>query len=418
MKKENKLIEILIVDDDYSKISDLMKVIVDDTLVNIENISSVNNTTEARDILNKHDYDLVLLDMNVPTFKGGDPERLGGLDLIEKINSNQIKNVPNHIIATTAYEDVLNECKNNLESNLLGIIHYDKGIDDWKQQIINKIEYIIKSKKNSYGKPFIKYDIGIVAALESPELDAILSLPNTEWNTLSVPGDSTTIYKETTIVNTQGRKLKVIAASAPRMGMASSSILTTKMCNHFHPEYLFMIGIAAGTKGDSRNFGDILVAQLSWDWESGKMTTTEDGEMNFSPDHTQVTLDEDIETKIRSLVNKKEIFDYIRKEFYPKKTPETDLKLHIGPVASGSKVVQNDDIMKEIKSFQRKIIGLDMETHGVMLATRYSIKSKPKAICIKSICDFGDKDKSDDWQKYAAYTSANFTHIFIRDYLY
>jgi hypothetical protein len=31
---------------------------------------------------------------------------------------------------------------------------------------------------------------------------------------------------------------------------------------------------------------------------------------------------------------------------------------------------------------------------------------------MKSVCDFGDEDKSDDWQSYAAFTSATFLYEF------
>lgn len=412
------MIKILIVDDCYEKSSDIMNIIKNNTSVSIEDIEIVNDTTSARAKLEENVFDIVLLDLNVPTYIGGEPEQYGGLELINRIKTNQIKNVPSHIIATTAYDDILENLKDELESNLLGTIFYDRSTNDWHKKIINKINYVIKSKKNIYGRPFKKYDIAIVTALEYPELNAVLTLSDMVWYDLNVPGDSTTIYKESMIENTEGKKIKIIAASAPRMGMSSSAILTTKMCSHFQPEYLFMVGIAAGTKDKNRNFGDILVAQVSWDWESGKLSTDMQGNSNFIPDHTQVTLDEDIETKIKNLIYKKDLFDNIKKESYPLKMPESDLRLHIGPIASGSKVVQNGSIIDEIKSHQRKIIGLDMEIHGVMLASRYSIKSKPKAICIKSICDFGDKDKNDDWQSYAAYTSAKFMYIFIKNYLY
>jgi nucleoside phosphorylase len=39
--------------------------------------------------------------------------------------------------------------------------------------------------------------------------------------------------------------------------------------------------------------------------------------------------------------------------------------------------------------------------------------AKTKAISIKSVSDYGDGTKNDKFQKYAAYTSANFIYHFI-----
>jgi nucleoside phosphorylase/CheY-like chemotaxis protein len=410
------MIKILIVDDDYDKSKNMMNVILENTNLSNEVFDFVTNTTEAREKLTKSIYDIVLLDMNIATYFGGEQEENGGLDLIEKIKTNQVKYVPNHIIATSQYSKILEDYKDELESNLLAFIQYDSSSDDWHQQIINKVNYAIKSKKNLYGNPFSKFDIAIIAALENPELSAVFSLPGLEWVEFKVSGDST-FYYQSIIKTSSGKNLNIVCAHAPRMGMTSSAILTTKMCMHFQPNYLFMIGIAAGIKGNNRNFGDILVTQNSWDWGSGKIAET-DGTQKFEPDHTQVTLDEDIESKIRNLIKNEELFRKIKKEFINGTLPDNDLRLHIGPIASGSSVIASSKIINDIKDKNRKIIGVDMEIHGVMLATRYSTKSKPIVVCIKSICDLGDEQKDDKWQSYASYTSAKFMKEFITNWLF
>lgn len=39
-------------------------------------------------------------------------------------------------------------------------------------------------------------------------------------------------------------------------------------------------------------------------------------------------------------------------------------------------------------------------------------------IVAKSVCDFGDTSKNNDYQSYAAHTSANFFYKFTQEYLY
>lgn len=181
---------------------------------------------------------------------------------------------------------------------------------------------------------------------------------------------------------------------------------------HFQPKYFFMVGIAAGVEGKN-NFGDILVAENTWDWGSGKSTLIE-GKPYFAPDQTQVTLDESIAAKLKFLKSDQTKFDEIKNN-YNNKTPSTSLKMHIGPIATGSSVVENDAIIHEIKNYQRKLIGVEMEIYGVLLATKYSTKPSPIGICIKSVCDFGNTQKNDEWQHYAAYTSTQMMKLLIEN---
>ena len=54
-----------------------------------------------------------------------------------------------------------------------------------------------------------------------------------------------------------------------------------------------------------------------------------------------------------------------------------------------------------------------METFGVFYSAFNGFNPKPKALSIKAVCDFGDADKSDDFQKFASYVSASFMYEFV-----
>jgi len=53
-----------------------------------------------------------------------------------------------------------------------------------------------------------------------------------------------------------------------------------------------------------------------------------------------------------------------------------------------------------------------MEIYGVYYAARFSTEPRPKAIAIKSVCDFADEEKNDVYQAYAAYTSVRYFYHF------
>jgi nucleoside phosphorylase len=86
-------------------------------------------------------------------------------------------------------------------------------------------------------------------------------------------------------------------------------------------------------------------------------------------------------------------------------------------VASGAAVLQNKETVKQIVSHNRKVIGVEMETYGVFMAARLCSDPKPVAMSMKSVCDFADKDKGDDYQRYAAYTSTRFLHEFALEWI-
>jgi nucleoside phosphorylase len=58
-----------------------------------------------------------------------------------------------------------------------------------------------------------------------------------------------------------------------------------------------------------------------------------------------------------------------------------------------------------------------MESYGMFHAAVNSNSLASLPICIKSVCDFADGGKGDKYQKYAAYTSAEFMKYLIQNEL-
>ncbi len=396
------MLKILIIDDCNDKVKHISKLLIGECGILDENIVIASDTTTGRKELKNNTFDILILDMNLPESKSSEPSKDGGLNFLEKIHTNQIPSYPESIIGITGFKDIFNDSKEHLEKYLLSLVHYDNTSKEWQEQIVNRVNAVNNSKQEIYGNCFKKFDIAVITALKNIELDAVLELPY-NWKEFNVPNDSTVNFYEGIIDD----KYTIVIANAPSMGMVSSSILATKMCSHFHPKYFFMTGILAGIKGKN-NYGDILVAERSWDWGSGKITDT------FNPSHNQVSLDPTVISKIEKLKNNQNILDNIKNK-YKVKAPETSLKLHIGAIASGASVLSNEEEISDIQSYHRQLIGIEMEIYGVMSAIKYSTNPKPIAICIKSVCDFGDKDKNDEWQEYSAYTSASIMNLLIKE---
>ena len=90
--------------------------------------------------------------------------------------------------------------------------------------------------------------------------------------------------------------------------------------------------------------------------------------------------------------------------------------MKIGPVASGSSVVADTEILKRPQSLTRKLLGLEMEIYGMYFSCKHTSTPRPENfLAVKSVCDFADADKNDRFQDYAAYTSASFLKIIIEE---
>jgi nucleoside phosphorylase len=83
-------------------------------------------------------------------------------------------------------------------------------------------------------------------------------------------------------------------------------------------------------------------------------------------------------------------------------------------MASGASVISDDQESRNIVLQHRDLLAIEMEAYAVMAASEYSIFPAPRALAIKSVCDFADQHKNDNWQKYAAYTSAAFADQLFR----
>jgi len=267
-----------------------------------------------------------------------------------------------------------------------------------------------ESKEISDGKSEkFDYDVGWITALHAPEFQAIQRL-DVDWASNAVAGDSTEYLLGK--IETTTRTLRVVAASAYQMGMPAASVLAMKIATHFRPRFIMITGIAAGVRGAS-GYGDILVAEQSWDYNSGKLCQDGGNKLKFAPDPKSLSLHTTLRERFSALKANRKYLDEI-KSAWPGSKPTTSLELHLGPIVSGSAVIQSSRLVEIIRAQSRKVIGIEMETYGIFYAAENAPLPRPLAISIKSVCDFADEDKNDDYQLYAAFCSANYAYRFLK----
>ncbi|ODP26168.1 uncharacterized protein PTI45_04490 [Paenibacillus nuruki] len=400
-------INVLIVEDNEQKYNEIAEIF---NKYNA-NIELSNNVYDSKvKLANKH-YDFLLLDINLPYEDGEECSPEAGYRLFKEISSElpMIKK-PSEVIIVTAYPEL--QEKYDIEANkiLVSIIKYSYDEQRWREQIENRIKYFIRSKSDSVSQDTETYriDLAIITAV-AVEFDQVYRLMHDTHET-KINNDPTIYtvgkFKEgDNVVN-------VVLAKQHQMGMIAASVLTIKLIQNFRPRYLAMAGIAAGKRGEV-NFGDIIVPTEVWDYGSGKiqqedkkMVTDDTSNYLFKPDPKYLDLD----VSFKEIMNKNfnSVLSTI-KHSWPGPKPPTELGLITGPIACGSVVVQNEEIIQKfIDPYNRKVKGLDMESYGVFYAVENYIDPKPRVVVCKSVCDFADSEKNDSYQAYAAYTSASF----------
>lgn len=404
------MIKILLVEDNQAKLKAVLAGLFEIHGITDDCIHKARDVYEAKSRLKAEHYDLMILDISIPLTSDLDPEPEGGLLLLGEILERDIYNTPREVIGLTAYSEVKLSSDKKFNNELWTVLHYDSASSEWLEQIKRKIKHILEAKKVSEGGQVYSADVCILTALHRPELTAVLDIP-WGWEPLNLESDPTE-YHFSSFAGKEGR-LTAVAACASRMGMPAAAVLAMKMITTFKPKFLVMTGITAGVDGKVK-IGDIIAADPSWDYGSGKRSSGDNGPVFEAAPH-QLGLDPLIRGKLNKFSRDAQRLNSIRLG-WPVKTDQL-LSLHVGPLASGASVLEDPEITEGIIGQHRKLLGVEMEAYGVFAAASDAPYPQPAVVVLKSVCDFANADKNDANQEYASYTSARALQVLAEHYL-
>lgn len=246
---------------------------------------------------------------------------------------------------------------------------------------------------------------------------ALMTATNTEykslmffhdWEHFQLDGDEQ-LYDRTTFER-DGNTFSIVHAKQAEMGMTAAASTAMKLIYEFRPRYIIMVGIAAGVAQEGvaeQMYGDVVVPDVVWNYAAGKFVSPDNadiayGEVGFLPRSTFASIPEDLVKIVEGAA----------------KSPENQCHVHIGPMACGSSVVANPKILEmQIHSQLNTTAGLDMESYAVVYAALHATTPRPSPLIVKSVCDFANSQKSDDFQRFAAYTACDFAKFLYEKYL-
>lgn len=405
------VVRILIVDDFQPKLEKVMGIVIE-AGVDRNNIDVSQTSSDARERMRRTKYDLLILDLALPNRPEDRPNPNGGLDLALEIFEREDYMAPTHLVAVTAYEDLSREHAGKLGARLIHVLHYDESKSGWQKQLQTFIGDIITVNRP---EPQANYnvDLCVLTALAEPELRAVRDL---NWNFGAARLlDHTSVYYEGEF-SSGGRTFSVVAASAARMGPVPATAHATKFIERFRPRVVAMTGICAGM-ADRTKIGDVILADPSWDWQSGKRvratnlstdlpTGRPESPFDFLVDTHQLDVEPIVRTLFSQLADEKHFWSDIHNKWRGSK-PDTLPRGILGPVASGSSVLADTVTINHIQQTQsRKILGVEMEVYALYFACRHASEPRPLSFALKSVCDFADVAKGDNFHDYASFTSA------------
>lgn len=398
--------KILITDDAQARYSQLVERLIENG-IDRESICFAVSRSQAVEMLEKEYFDLLLLDLLIPMWPGYAADNVqNSLSILEDINQDLLIR-PGHIIGITSDKTLLTETGGNFQNSTWRIVEYSPANNEWIDTVISSVSYLNKNTNKIGRSDCENVDLAIICALQSPELNEVLKLP---WNWSAAEPISDQIFVSKGNFNSNNKNYSVIATTTDQMGMVSAALLSQSIISFFCPKAIVMTGICAGVEGRVKG-GDILLADPVWDYQSGKLVADEDGVAMLKCDPTQLHADPVVVSQSKNFFDQK-IAMKILANFHGDATHLTMPNVKIGPVASGSMVLSDGATIKSIQDVQhRKLLGVEMEIFGMYAAVNSSPCPRPKVFALKAVCDFGDSKKGDDYQTYAAYTSAKYLQL-------
>lgn len=367
------------------------------------NVEIVSCANDARDRMTKMRYDLLILDILLPLWPEGDPDIQNSLDLLFELSESGEFHKPGRILGITADREIVERASAEFAAWTWTVVGFSESNDEWLNCALNCVRYIQgEEKKAATELPAHGIDLAIICALEKPELEEVLKLP---WNWSSSRPLDDMIFVHDGHFEVGGRTISVCASFAPRMGMVSAALRSAAVISLLRPRLIAMCGICAGVK-EKVSYGDVLLADPAWDFQSGKRVLDKDNiKFSISPHHLSVPAS--VRTHVEQIRADKKAMAEIATQYTGELEHLVIPKVVIGPVASGSAVLADGEVINEIKHQHRELVGVEMEIYGMYAAAYSASKPQPLPFALKAVCDFADPDKKNEYQRYAAYTSAN-----------
>ena len=171
--------KLLVVEDNYDKVRKVHEAFGSKKPI----IKSCLSANEAKYILEREYYDIVVVDIQIPDIEGGDISPTGGLDLLSYIETSEDIKKPGYVIGLTSFSENFDKLKSNFEEFGWPLYNIVNDHKIWSKILHNKYTSQSNNRHN------LSADVAIITALEHTELEAVLKV-NGGWNSVHIEGNT------------------------------------------------------------------------------------------------------------------------------------------------------------------------------------------------------------------------------------
>ena len=238
----------------------------------------------------------------------------------------------------------------------------------------------------------------VISALKI-ELEPVLKALYTPF----MPKEKKIIEGRTYYEVTVSSSLKVICTTIMGMGQINAAIGVKDALDYCKADKVILTGICCGIDRKMK-YGDIIISDQIVDYELGILNRDYE-EIRWNVYRSDLGLLQSMKA-----FKSERWTSYLKEVFPDPKFEKPDV--YAGIVLSSNRVIANHEKVVLFQQAWRKALAVEMDASGVAAALR-PMKNAPSFIMVKSICDFADGNKNDDWQKYASSVAASFVVDYI-----
>jgi|GEM_PF-5146141 len=252
-----------------------------------------------------------------------------------------------------------------------------------------------------------RLDFLLVTALPE-ERDALLArLPG--FSRVPPRRDDVHVYFSADVPTADGAGVyRLVVMPLLGMGRVNAATATTEAIKRWRPRHVVVVGIAGGIAARNVALGDLLISEQVVDYELQKMTAA-GIEVRWSVHKASRRL-------YAAALNV--LGDAWTERITIKKPNAGPPRIHVGPIASGDKVVAVQSVLDEYRNVWPALIGVEMEAAGVASAC-FSAATQPEFFMVRGVSDLADEAKNtaatENLRAYACDVAASYVVELIRN---
>lgn len=402
-------LDVLLLEDDPSKKNRLLAFLNQEREL-FSRVDTALCTSDALQRMRERQYDLFISDVVVPVELGGDKSEENCVSMFMEIDDGYDGILPPHFsLPISASREIGENAFGFFKGRPWGILPYDEATGECILAVEKVSRFVLQEKARMERDAGSSCDVFLISALMEPEFSAVEAL-DFNWGPLE-PLDASQLIRFGSF-SVDGRTYRIAAGFSTRMGPVAAAALTTKVMLMLKPKLIIMTGICAGIP-QKASIGDVIAADNSWDWQSGKCVD-KNGVEGFEIAPHQIPIDGVAKKQLILLKRDNEFWQSLALLAVSAKVALP--KMLIGPMATGASVLADARVVERIKSTQNKnVVGLDMETYAVFAAAE-CCPFPTRVLSLKAVCDNGDIKKDDEYQEFAAKVSAAAADCLLKKY--